>query len=461
MASQSPGNTVDGFRPGTELFVDDVMIERSTGVTRTLHQATKLDHPVLEADKPWENGRTYIYGTVHRDEQTGKFRMWYSGGGMAYAVSDDGINWTKPELQFHKDNGKPTNLLITGQNLCFVLVDPADPDPSKRYKALDNTKMQNFVGFYSADGLEWKPYPQEPLVPYGSELANAVRDPKTGLYHLYIRPYIPRHFPKGMNEKRLVAVTTSSDFVNWSEPKLIITPDTEDDSWVENSEQRTEFYGMSGFPYGNQYLGLLPVFRITKIQEKEPGQSRYEGPIDAQLVTSRDGITWERTAERKPVIPTGPHDYDAGCIMNIASTPVIMNDEIWYYYTALNTTHGGTAPPKRPTVALAKWRLDGFASLDAGAEAGVVQTKPIRGRAGTLQVNADAARGRLVVEVLDEAGNVVDGYSADECEVINSDSVRHTVKWGDKTALPAENAYRLRFTLTDASLFSYTIRPGA
>jgi len=441
-----------------ELFVDDVMIHEKAGVVRTLHEAEKLDKPVIMADKPWEKGRVYIYGTAHRDEATGKFRMWYSGGGMAYAESDDGVNWTKPELDHVLRGGKPTNLLTEGTNVCFVIVDPDAAEPDKKYKALDNTGHHNFDGFYSADGLEWHKYDKSPLVNYGSEISNGIRDPKTGLYYVYIRPFLPRFFPGGNNKlKRLVAVTTSRDFVNWSEPKVIIEPDRTDDQWVGDEVQRTEFYGMSGFAYGNQYLGLLPVFRITAIQDKtHPTMSRYEGPIDAQLVFSRDGLTWHRTEERKAVIPTGPHPYDAGCIMNVASTPVIYNDEIYYYYTGLTTTHGGIAPEKAPTIALAKWRLDGFASLDAAAQPGTIETRPWTSDGGALIVNADAEGGRIAVALIDPAtGNPLPGYGADDCEPITSDSVRHRVRWSANDAPPTGRPFRVRFDLRDASIYSY------
>lgn len=458
-AGVAQASAPQSFRPGTELFVDDEMVAVSKNVTRTLHAAAKLPEPVLKPNKPWENGRIYIYGTVDRDEKSGKFRMWYSGGGLAYAESDDGVNWVKPELDYVLRDGKPTNLLYKGRNICFLINDIAEPDPAKRYKLLDNTEHHNFIGMYSADGMVWKEYERKPLVPYGSEISNGVRDPKTGQYFVYIRPYLPKPLPKNVNQKRLVSVITSSDFENWSEPKLIIQPDQPDDLWVKNEVQRTEFYGMSGFPYGNQYLGLLPVFKVEGIYKKEELtklQSGYEGPIEGQLVTSRDGLTWQRTKERKPVIPPGPHQYDAGCIMNVASIPTIVGDEVWYYYTALSTTHGGKLPEKVASIALAKWRLDGFASLDAAEAEGVVETKPLN-RTGKLQVNADASKGKLTVEVIDASGKPLPGYTASDCHVISTDNIRHAVRWGSNTELPSSGPVQLRFALTNASLYSYTI----
>jgi hypothetical protein len=342
-------------------------------------------------------------------------------------------------------------------NLTCVIFDPDDPDPAKRFKALDNTGLRNFVGFYSADGLEWHEYEEKPLIPFGSELGKAVRDPDSGLYFAYIRPYTPRFYPKNVREKRLVAITTSSDFVSWSEPVNILLPDEIDDAWVVEEEQRTEFYSMAGFPYGSQFLGLLPVFRITEIYaEKEPRQSKYEGPIDVQLVHSRDGREWHRMEDRTPVIPTGSAGFDAGCIMDIASQPVILNDEILYYYTALSTTHGGKPPAKVASIGLARWRLDGFVSLEGDAAGGLVETTSWRASGGRLIVNADASRGILVVELIDpDTGGALPGYGLDDSIALHGDSVRHSVGWRNQVNLPDGVPFCIRFHLRDASIFSY------
>ena len=61
-----------------QLFADDAMIAHKSGIERRCHTAQKLDHPVLEGDKPWECFENEgvkipyagIYGTVLRDEAT-------------------------------------------------------------------------------------------------------------------------------------------------------------------------------------------------------------------------------------------------------------------------------------------------------------------------------------------------------------------------------------------------------
>ncbi len=445
------------LRPGTELFVDDVQIATRTGVVRRIHPARKLPQPVIVADRPWERGAgVRIYGATHYDAGTGEFRMWYS---RLYATSRDGVHWTKPELDIELFEGRRTNLILP-KGGGAVIVDEIEPDPAKRYKVLVNEsiKVGGFSGYHSADGIHWTRYGNDRIITVGSELGHLQRDPATRKYFAYIRPYPPRHFPKNVREKRLGAVVTSDDFIHWSEMKVVLVPDAIDDAWVTQPEQRTEFYAMNGFAYGGSYLGIVPLFRITRIHaSKGPEQSRYDGPMEGQLITSRDGLSWARMQERDPVIPSGP-DYDRS-VMNVAVAPLVVGDEVWHYYTAINDTHGAPLPPKRITIARAQWRLDGWVSLDAGAAGGVVETAPIAHRTGTLEVNANAAGGRLVVEVLDARGQVLPGYAAAESAVITTDSVRHRVRWPGRERLPAAGPFRLRFHLRDTSLFSYTIVP--
>lgn len=447
------------LRDGTELFVDDVDVAMKRNVTRRVHAAAKLDRPVLEPDKPWEGGDIYLYGTTHRDPATGAFRMWYcTGSKMLLATSRDGLTWTKPELDVELIDGAKSNVVLPALHGAAVIVDDIEPDPAKRYKALasEQIRVGGFSGYYSADGIHWQQYGTERVLTVGSELGHAIRDPATKKYFAYIRPYSPKFRPQSMQQKRLGAVATSDDFVHWSEMQVVLTPDSIDDAWVTQPEHRTEFYAMNGFAYGRSYVGILPIFRITQINDNAPkGQSRYDGPMNAQLVVSRDGLTWQRMAERDPVIASGT-GYDRS-IMNVAVMPLIIGDEIWHYFTALNVTHGGPIPPRRTTLGLARWRLDGYVSLDAAGAEGVVETRPFVVKSGGLEVNAAAVGGRLVVEVLDDTGQPIDGFAATDFAPLTTDHVRHRARWKERTELPAGRSLKLRFRLSNASLYSYTV----
>lgn len=450
------------LRQGVELFVDDVNIARTENITRRNHPARKLDRLVLPADQPWEGRGTYQMGTTLRDPVTGEFRKWYCAESrLLYATSRDGIHWEKPELGIETHGGRRTNIVLRQQHIvATVLHDVAESDPAKRYKALgaESASVSGYRAYHSADGLTWHPYfDDRRTIPFGSELIHLIRDPATRKYFAYIRPLRPERHPRYITGRRLCAVTTSDDFINWSEMKIVVVPDEQDDAWVRQPPERTEFYEMHGFAYGRSYLGILPVFRITNYNPNPPPrQSYWDGPMHGELITSRDGLTWERMTDRSPVIPSGT-SFDVS-VMHVSSEPIVVGDELWQYYTALSAGHGGP-PDKSKGIALARWRLDGYVSLDAGSQRGRVETTPITDRTGALEINADASRGRVLVEVLDESGRVLDGYSAPECSLLETDSVRHAVRWQRHAELPADRPYRLRFLVTDASLFSYLIAP--
>jgi hypothetical protein len=114
--SSAPPASLPPREPNWELFLDDHIIERSTGFRRVLH------HPeprgvVLEPDLPWETqGLSILYVGWRKD---GKLECYYRvhgkdipGDTTAYAVSDDGIHWEKPVLGIvDGPNGKENNLL--------------------------------------------------------------------------------------------------------------------------------------------------------------------------------------------------------------------------------------------------------------------------------------------------------------------------------------------------------------
>lgn len=445
----------------SELFVDTERIADLDGVWQVTHPAQKRNEPVLEPELPWERDRVYIYGNVHRDPDSGLFRMWYNTTGLCYAESEDGIHWRKPSLGLHEYEGsKENNIVLPGVGNTTVFVDENAEDPEQKYKMLSGNR-DNYEGAYSADGIHWTMYNDGgKLIPYGSELVTVNRDPETGEYLAFIRTRPPQLAPDRIKTVRTCALTTSRDFLNWTEPVETIVADEFDKQWILNDkEQAGEFYGWSGFRSGSQYLGFLTVFRVTGLirAPRPSSQSAWDGPIDVQLISSRDGRTWHRTKDRSPVVPNGPHDYDAGTILDIANNPIVVGDELWLYYTAINTTHGGTRPPKRITIALATWPLDRLASLRAGWAEGIVTTKPMTAESGPLWVNADAEGGRMVVEVLDADGQPIPGFTAEDCTVIDTDSLEHRVTWSGGDVIDLDDPFALRFRFQHADLFAYRI----
>ena len=149
--------------------------------------------------------------------------------------------------------------------------------------------------------------------------------------------------------------------------------------------------------------------------------------------------------------------YDTGMTMGTSTQPIITDDEIHWYYTGTEHTHGAAMKDRHKAIGLAKWRLDGFASLDADETEGVIETVPLKNLNGSLEINADASRGQIGVEVLTADGKVQEGFSLFDCVPMKSDDIRHVMQWKSTSLRNATQPLRFRFVLKRASLFAIRI----
>jgi hypothetical protein len=74
-----------------------------------------------------------------------------------------------------------------------------------------------------------------------------------------------------------------------------------------------------------------------------------------------------------------------------------------------------------------------------------------------LAVNCDASNGELIVEVLDERGDVVEGFGREDCKGVRGDQISAPLAWreGQISSL-GQVAIRQRFFLDNADLYSFT-----
>ena len=502
----APDPTVHEMDYETELFIDDLLIQEMHGVKRVLHPATKLEKPVLNADKPWEQvrenkcSRVYIYGTVMFDEDMGKYRMWYMGrmgpkhghtipglyvprptGGRSaafmgssedkygraftendvgdltcYAESEDGITWHKPSLDIFKFDGDGRNNIVWDFHGACIFKDENASDPYQRYKAIGFCRRyRNIFLVTSPDGIRWDDSQWlEPVLNRSNEgMFNIAWDSRHEVYRGYA---LSRHD----DGRRSIYYSESRKLSGpWEELRPMLLPQKQDDAVGKRKYGaiQGEYYDMAGFRYGNIHIGILAVLYV--IGPGAPGMP-VDGPMDAVLTYSRDGVNWSHfDAERTPVIPRGEEgSFDGGMIMCVASEPLIEKDKIHWYYTGSKTTHGKRMDEKLMSIGRATWRLDGFVSLDTDSEGGVVETVPLRLPSGELEVNADAAEGTVSVEVLTSEGEVQPGFSADKCEVLCGDNVHHRVRWSGATLAQAQQPLRLRFLLKNAKLYAYRLK---
>ena len=106
-------------------------------------------------------------------------------------------------------------------------------------------------------------------------------------------------------------------------------------------------------------------------------------------------------------------------------------------------------------------RLDGFVSAQAPMSGGELVTRPITFTGKVLWLNfATSAAGSLLVELQDEQGQPLPGYSLDDCEELFGDTLDRGVNWKTKADLSdlMGHTIRVRFVLRDADLYSFQFR---
>jgi hypothetical protein len=459
----APADPPLGIGQAKQLFIDDYVIGSVKDLRRKVHEPRRYEqNPILTGTKSWEkwligvNGRPMLY-----DEETREFKMWYGSylsdkaapSGLryrvCYATSKDGIHWVRPDLgEVEWEGSRKNNLIKWGVQWMRrpnVIKDLHDPDPSRRYKM---TYVDVFDGktaitkAFSADGIRWqlnvdgKPWFR---MNHGANLLGW--DPRVERYVI---------FTKMPGSQDSMGRATSTDFLNWTDPQTVLAPDP--------TERNANFKGLTAFSYGDIYLGFLYNF------ERQPDGFLVS---QAELAMSRDGVKWQRVAPGEPCFRLGPKgSWESHGVFPVA--PVIHKDRIMVFYCAWNVPYGvddmkrveagwvENGMRKQHAIGLSTLRLDGFVSLEAGPRPGSVTTKTVELAGGTLEVNADV-RGDLRVELLDEAERPLEGYSAADCEPVRSDSLKHTIRWKEKSSLEPlrGRSVRVRFILRDGAIYAF------
>jgi hypothetical protein len=508
----TPIQAQDIAKGRTILFVDDHDVLYRSGTKRVLQPLQgHSEKALLDMARPWEVGIGYT--SVYRDPQIGKYQLWYQAyaGARAgerrlkcvvcYAESNDGVHFERPDLDlFPYKEQKTTNIVLVSnagygdRYCCSVLVDPLEKDPARRYKmayydwSLDGKREEPGLHVaFSPDGIRWTKHPgtllktlyggravQPPFAdesPYKEAPAkdNLVR--KTWSYPLTMSDVFDVFWDPirqvfvllgkfwidgpdgGMAWKNGIARSESKDFIIWSKPQLVLVPDDHDHADVE-------FHGAAGFFHKGRYFALNQVLK-----------RREKLAIDIELLTSRDGIAWDRPFRKEFFLARSkPGLFDSRTLLS-NSTPIVHGDEIRFYYGAANVAPLDgvkSEPSQRSGVGMASLPLDRFAGLQPVAKSaqvtlrkplenvGQVTLKPLDFKGCTeITLNADAAKASIRVELLNEDGYRVRGYSKDDAVVIQGDGFRHKVAWKEHDELPS-GRYLLRFHLENATLFAVT-----
>lgn len=435
---------------------------------------------------------------------------------VCYAESMDGRTWTKPNLGlFAFYEVKDTNIVLIGAKGAYgerycnsVVFDPRDTDASKRYKMayydwLSGEGEQGGAGThvaFSPDGIHWTKH--EGLVAktaYGfkglqppfdgetgyletkrkdgsiarswqiplsmSDALDVLYDPKREMFVGYGKMWTPGP-DGGLIWKHSMGRVESKDFIHWSKPELVLTTNDRDPAHIE-------FHTSPVFFYNGMY------FSVNQILD------RGAGTMDAEFMSSRDGFRWDRSYAGALVIPRGaPDRFDAGSIIT-NGTPVILEKEILFYYGGYRGTAvgGGGLDRQEPGkkdyfsgVGLAVTPRDRFVAV------GVNPKTPVKGQkkgqpqlvntigqvtlraldlsgVKMITLNADATKGAVRLEILDEDGYRLHGFTKDEAIPMKTDDIAREARWKEKQVsdLPP-GRYLLRVHLEKADLFAVTLK---
>lgn len=450
---------------GRQLFVDDCLVE-STDLVRTVHKPQKYG-PVLSAETELENGRAGnkcaapISGGVWWDDKYNIYRMWYEAGfvnTVAYAESRDAVHWTRKNLDIVPGTNRVLPLSAKPVDSSTIWIDYDAEKPEERYKMSTRTlgggikkKMELRV---SADGLHWS----EPVESGGCG------DRST----FYYNPFSKRWIFSLRAEARKRLKAESADFMGsrWDADTMGIWLQTDSlDKRLPEIGHEAQLYNFDAVPYESIMIAFPQILLgPTNRKCEKTGTPKI---TNLGLAYSRDGVNWDRRdrdyileSSRKAGTP------DRGYVQSNGGLFTIAGDKLLIHYTAFegDSTRLDQNPSSRifrnglyygGSSMLAVIRRDGFVSY--GGTGGLV-TRPLEFSGTFLFINAC---GTVRAEILDENGNVIEGYSAAESVPFHGDSTIARLRWrrhSDLSALKGRNV-RIRFVLDDASLYSFWISP--
>jgi hypothetical protein len=452
-----------------QLFLDRWIVAETDEVLFTVQPPIKHgDAPVMMPDQPADERVPYPQAMnpsgVRWNAQRQLFEMWYDAVYLApgkerhyfaYAESENGIDWRKPQLGLRKINGFNEGNFIDGPGGRLIF-DDHETDPQRRLKAVGGGI--NLCISFSPDGMHWTPASKEPVfTKIGDTHTLLGWDPKRQKYVGYFR----QRNPPGPVPRRTIGISYSDDAVTWSPIQEILAPDDHD-------PVGTEFYYLSAAIFGDMYIGLLPVLHLDRqfLDFRQTDAQGWEQTVDVQLVASRDGVHWTRMGNRQPWLRLG--DYESWDDQNLwPANPFVHNGRIWIYYGGQCVRH--TIPNLQNEfgrklngrthlggVGLATLREDGWMAVRPNLDRrGVLTTRTFILEHRELYLNVDASQGRCGVELLTADGKPLPQFSREHAAVGSSDALHYRVNWKHSLAQLIDQPVRLRFTLERSKLYAF------
>jgi hypothetical protein len=316
--------------------------------------------------------------------------------------------------------------------------------------------------------VHWEKLSDGPVVTTGAFDSHntAFWDHARQRYTMYVRYFSEEQF-RGL---RSIGVSYSTDFRSWSEPVGLSYDDEHPQQMYTN--QIAPYYRaphiLMGFPtrfvsrpLTRHARDLEPVETRALFASSIAESGAYTGAevTDGLFMTSRDGQSFRRWGEA--FLRPGPEgegrwiygdNYQSYGLFETAAESPGLPPEISFHFNE------GAWRDEMHRLRRYSIRLDGFVSLHATLDGGELVTKPLTFAGTKLSINySTSAMGSLRVEIQDEDGAAIPGFSLTDADELYGDSVDQVVSWngGADVSGLAGRVIRLRFRLSDGDLYAF------
>jgi len=434
------------------LFIDDVLLASKQNVRLVCNPPRNRQElnfwPEKSAWRPSVvdvDGKIYLYAPESYGSDKGNTHL---------RISTDGLNFTRPNLGLYEFEGSTDNaLVISHRPLYGNFFKDTRPTvrPEEKYKMTAWLSNRGVYLYVSPDGIHWRRNETAMLPIISGGDAETYWDDQRGVYVTFLRRDTGHYTKENPGHGRAaVYFDTSQVFKTWAFKKLkkpyfhtfSLPCPTGEGPTIFKENKTGQVYRTRAFKYPwapDTYLAFPWRFKADDETRR------------VDLGVSRDGLHWKFYAHQQWYVKP-PEGSDE--VLSMYGL-IRRGDQIWQYIDE-GGAHGDTKGRSRPRIySRVIQRLDGFVSLDAAEKTGTAVTRPLSFQGNKLILNV-AAAGKLLVEIQDEKGSAISGFSLADCDPIKTDSIRHVVSWKgtkDLTQL-AGKTVRLKFRMQDARLFA-------
>ncbi|WP_373651076.1 hypothetical protein [Schlesneria sp. DSM 10557] len=453
-----------------QLFLDRRFIAESERVTLQTNPAQKVGMILDGEGKP-------IQGHISRviDDQ-GTVKLYLGADSVDIYESADGLHF------------KAAGSRLSGGHFTTIFLDEHTPDATQRYKLFHlefsppfDPQKHGVFASYSDDGIHFTKAGR--VLPFFTDNPTIVQwDPQIGRYVIYTRAFDY----SSENQRRIGRIELDDPLQPWPYKKsandrmflgidnvdVVLSADDEDDPHSDIYYNAAMIYPWAAdthLMFTSQFRHFSPQ-RNPFIRPRVPGQWEDFGMLEVQLAVSRDGRTWSRPT-RDAYFPTGlPDEWDRWYSV-MAPGIIRRGNYLYQYYYSSGQLHDSVAlrPEYEETakqkggVGIVRQRLDGFVSADCDHKGGSLRTPVLVFRGNTLRLNIDTgAMGTAFVELQDEQGVPIPGFTLAECEEIGGNFIDQRVYWRgspDVSSL-ATKPIRMKVVMKRAKFYSFQFTDG-